>query len=103
MNSAQSISFLMSSLTQEASHLSKEAVSREKKIHSKMEMLKAKDKYARMPEPELKRAAIEKLLIQEGIILWEGKNARYLQSKVEGTSVVNPEYAESYLRGRFFQ
>lgn len=100
---SQRISSLMISLEQTASELSREAVSRERKIQQKMEVLKQKDKYSRLPEEELRRAAIEKLLIEEGIILWEGKNARYLQANIEGTHIVNPEYAEPYIAKKFFQ
>lgn len=98
----QHFASLMGSLEQTASKLSKEAVVRETKILQKMDVLSKKEKYRRLPEEELKKAAIEKLLIEEGIILWEGKNARYIQANVEGTHIVNPEYAEPYLAERFF-
>ena len=87
-----------------AARASKESVSRRKKIDHKMSALRTKDKYKNHSESDLRRVATEKLLLEEGVILWEGKNARYLQESLQdqGVRVVNPEFAREDLSLKFF-
>ena len=77
-------------------------VRREGKIQRKISELKKKVKFAALSEDEYRKLAIKKLLVDEGIILWEAKNARYLE-KIMGAEVVNPEFASPRMVKDFFQ
>ena len=92
---------LVKSLEGDLHGLSREEKTRERSISRKMSKLKRKEPYRRFSEDELHRRAVEKLLRDEGIILWESKNAKYLQSTL-GAHVVNPEYAQPLVARAFF-
>jgi hypothetical protein len=81
---------------------SREGSARERKISSKIAHLRKKEAYKGVLEPELRKRAIEKLLVDEGIVLWESKNASYLERSM-GAHVVNPEYAKPIVLDTFFQ
>jgi hypothetical protein len=81
--------------------LSGQAIVRERKIEKKAEDLARKGKYLHASHEELRKKAIEALLRDEGIVLWESKNAKYLQEKLHA-EVVNPEFAQESLREKFF-
>lgn len=96
------ISSFIELLNNYATTLSLEGSAREEKILRKMHELKSNTKYKDFSPATLRKTAIETLLVEEGIILWEAKNARHLQ-KTMGANVVNPEYAEPFLVEKFFK
>lgn len=92
---------ILSAFQNRTESMSSQSIARTRKIEKKVNELRKKEKYASLPEKQLRQQATEALLRDEGIILWEGKNAKYLQEKL-GAEVVNPEFAQQSLREKFF-
>lgn len=82
--------------------LAKAPNSADVKIEAEMKRLRQNAKYQDLEIIALRQLAIEKVLTREGIVLWEGGNAKYLQKKI-GAHVTNPQYAQGLLTTSFIQ
>lgn len=80
--------------------LAKVPSSADVKIEAEMKRLRQNAKYQDVEIIALRQLAIEKVLTREGIVLWEGGNAKYLQKKI-GAHVTNPQYAQGLLKDSF--
>ncbi len=71
------------------------------KIETLAKELQKKSKYREKTNDEMTEIAAHKLFIQEGMFLWEGKNADSLVERV-GAKILNPERAQKTLMRQFF-
>ena len=88
---------LFQELTEVATKFSKPP----KEIEEQMKKMQKKAKYQEVTLAALRELAIERVLIKQGIVLWEGGNAKYLSKKI-GAHVTNPHYAKKLLARSFF-
>jgi hypothetical protein len=70
-------------------------------ISARIQLYKQNPHNREASDKELRDRAIQELLIELGIPLWEGGNATYL-GKVMGATVSNPEYSHDLIAAKFF-
>lgn len=76
-------------------------VEKEKMIKAKMKNLQKQKQYSKLEPDALRMLATERLLIEQGIPLWEAGNAEYVKDAI-GAEIANPETARETIRKRFF-
>ncbi len=85
---------------EQAEKFSQETATSRAKVDAQMHKMMQKDGYKALDMSALRELAIQRVLIKEGIALWEGGNAKYL-AKTIGAEVTNPHYAKSSLKSFF--
>ncbi len=85
---------------QEAEKFSQERAPSRAKIDAQMRKMMQKGAYQALDMSALRNLAIQRVLIKEGIALWEGGNAKYL-AKTIGAEVTNPHFAKDSLKSFF--
>ena len=97
----ESLEDIIKDMAEHAKKLSAESRPARKMIEEQMRKMQAKEQYKQHDLCQLRKLAIERVLIKKGIVLWEGGNAKYLANKI-GAHVTNPHYAKSLLKDSFF-
>ena len=97
----ESLEDIIKDMAEHAKKLSPESRPARKMIEAQMRKMQTKEQYKQHDLCQLRKLAIERVLIKKGIVLWEGGNAKYLANKI-GAHVTNPLYAKSLLKDSFF-
>ena len=87
-------------LQAEAAKFSQENPTSRALITAQMQKMMQKQAYKDLDLSSLRKLAIQRVLIKEGIVLWEGGNAKYL-TKAINAEITNPHYAKESMRAFF--
>lgn len=98
---AQLIEEIFKDLEKVAQIVTQKLPDHEARIVEEMRKMQQKPKYRQLELPQLRQAAVENVLMKEGIVLWESGNAKYLKRKI-GAHIVNPQYATTLVEKSFF-
>ncbi len=90
---------LFKNLEQNAELLSTKSA--KKSIEEQMQKMQQKESYKALDLSSLRDLAIQSVLIKEGIVLWEGGNAKYLCKKI-GAKITSPLSAKNLINNSFF-